>query len=195
MPWPPDRGDRVRSWHVLKEMSGWAEVWLASVDREGEYSAEARRVLEGVCERVHVEGVSGGWQRGRAALRGALGLWKGSATAGVLREPGLVRVVEGWLVETRFDWVYVFCSGMWGVWERGARGASHPAEAGWPGVWVDLVDVDSAKWKGLAAGRGWWDPKRWVYGLEARRVAGVEREVCAGQSPQNPSASAGFGAG
>ncbi|MEM6551475.1 MAG: glycosyltransferase [Planctomycetota bacterium] len=184
VPWPPDRGDRVRSWHVLREMSGWAEVWLASVDREGEYSAEAREVLEGaggVCERVHVEGVSGGWQRGRAAVRGALGLWKGSATAGVLREPGLVRVVRGWLEEARFDWVYVFCSGMWGVVAQGVgdRVWGVGEQDALPKLWVDLVDVDSAKWRGLASWLPWWHPQQWLYAIESARIEQVEREIWA----------------
>ncbi|MEM1213157.1 MAG: glycosyltransferase [Planctomycetota bacterium] len=173
VPWPPDRGDRVRSWHVLREMSGWAEVWLASVDREGEYTAGAKAALHAVCERVHAEGVAGTGQRAGAAVRGAMGVLKGSVTAGVLSEPGLVRVVKEWLAETRFDWVYVFCSGMWGVVERaGLDGQGTPHR-----LWVDLVDIDSAKWRGLAERLPRWDPKRWVYAREADQISAVERRV------------------
>ena len=66
------------------------------------------------------------------------------------------------------DVVLAFCSGM-------ARFALEPPLAGLPLV-LDMVDVDSMKWRELGATASW--PRKLVYDREARCLADFERTAC-----------------
>jgi sugar transferase (PEP-CTERM/EpsH1 system associated) len=74
--------------------------------------------------------------------------------------PALRRIVE----RQPPDVVLAYCSGM-------GRFAMHPVLAGFPLV-VDMVDVDSMKWRGLAARHG--GPMGWIYRREARLLSRFE---------------------
>ncbi len=118
-------------------------------------------VLRSMCRRVAA--VRLGWLSRWA--RGAQHLAAGrTATEGLFASRRLRRVVSAWSEETRFDAVVVFCSSM-------AQYLDVPGLAGVPAV-IDLVDVDSQKWLDYAART--YGVKRWVLGLEGRRLRRLE---------------------
>lgn len=161
VPYPPDKGDRIRNYHLLRALAGRGRVWLACLADEPvlpETTAELGRL----CERVAVVAAGG---RRRWARAGVSLLAGRSVSEGAFAEPGLTRVVGEWAAEAGFCTAVVSSSSL-------APYLRHPALAGVPGV-VDLVDVDSQKWLDFAAAaRG---PKRWLYRLEAARVRKLER--------------------
>lgn len=162
VPFPPDKGDRIRNYHLLRQLAGRGRVWLGCLADEP-VGAETVAELDRLCERVAVVPV-GRTRWPRAGLRLLTG---GSLSEGAFAEPRLRAVVRGWAAEAKFDAAVVSASSL-APYLRGR------ALAGTPAV-VDLVDVDSRKWLDFAdASR---PPKSWLYRLEARRVRAVERDL------------------
>ena len=163
VPHPPNRGDRIRSHHLLKFLSKRAEVHLACLADEA-VSEETRYWLDGCCTRSTIEPLptSARWIRavGSAARGRAL-------TEGLFRSPRLARTVRQWANETTFDAVVVFCSSMW-------QYSEIPELSNVPVV-VDLVDVDSQKWFDYAQQANVW--RRFVYETEGRRVRRLEGRI------------------
>ena len=163
VPYPPNRGDRIRSYHLLKFLAARAEVSLACTTEEP-VPADTRRYLTSFCEEVAICPTT---RYGRAAGAATSLVRGGSATEGHFWSPQLAAVLRGWRHRAKFDTVICYCSGMF-------RYIRDEAFAGIPVV-VDLVDVDSRKWLDCASGaRG---PAGWLYRLESRRVRQLEQEL------------------
>jgi len=167
VPYPPNRGDRIRSYHLLRYLSKHFQISLASVADEP-VTEQQREVLTGLTEQLAIKEL-GRW---RSRLRGCMGLMRGAAiTPSMLYDPGLARQVMQWHHEQPFDAVLTFCSGMINYarlltqpqYSLGQEPARHV---------LDLVDVDSGKWARYA--RQVLPPMRWVYALEAQRLQRIE---------------------
>jgi sugar transferase (PEP-CTERM/EpsH1 system associated) len=160
VPYPPDKGDRIRTYHLLRHLSRRARVFLACLDDE-EASPETTRTLEGLCADVAVVPAGGParWLRALASL--ALGR---TASEGLFSSPGLRRVVDEWASKVPFRSALASASSV-------APYLMRPGLEGVPVV-IDLVDADSEKWFDYAtASRG---PGAWLYRLEGRRLRGLE---------------------
>jgi sugar transferase (PEP-CTERM/EpsH1 system associated) len=160
VPYPPDKGDRIRNYHLLRQLARRCRVWLGCLADEPVDEA-ATAELDRLCERVAVVpvGKSSRW------LRAGLSLATGrSLSEGLFAEPGLRRFTHEWTRETGFDTAVVSASSLVPYLRRDGLENT-------PAV-VDLIDVDSQKWDDYAAAsRG---PKRWLYRLEAARVRKLE---------------------
>lgn len=159
VPYPPDKGDRIRNYHLLRQLARVADVWLAALADEPVAEAEAAE-LRRLAARVGVVPVSrvGRWVRAGASLVAG-----GSLSEGAFYEPGLDRLLAGWRREAPPAAVVVSASSLVPY----LRGPLHGLPA-----FVDLVDVDSQKWADFAAAtRG---PRRWLYQNEARRLRRLE---------------------
>lgn len=163
VPFPPDKGDRIRNYHVLRELARRGRVWLACLADEP-VPDNTRAALAGLCERVEVLPVSGK----KRWLRAAWSLLTGrSLTEGAFEESGLDAVLKAWVPEAGFSAAVVSASSLAPYLRRNGLEKL-------PGV-VDLVDVDSQKWFDFAASAK--PPKRWLYKLEGRRVRTLEKEL------------------
>lgn len=158
---PADRGDRIRTWHTLCELSRHADVSLACLADEPIRASSWEAVYERV-ERLAIEPApSGGAARGLA---------KGLATGRSVSEfafdsPALRRTIGEWTEDGGFDAALAVCSST----------ASYLEGLPIACRMVDLVDVDSRKWADYAEqARG---PRRWVYRREARKVAALEAAI------------------
>ncbi len=160
IPYPPNRGDRIRSYHLLRFLAARHNVHLACLADEP-VPAEHKAALAAWCARVAIVPL-----KGRARwLHAAASLARGrSATAGLFESAELRKVVDAWARDTKFDAAVAFCSSM-------VPYLHVPALAETPAI-VDLVDVDSQKWFDYAAGAS--PPKRWLFRLEGRRVHRLE---------------------
>jgi sugar transferase (PEP-CTERM/EpsH1 system associated) len=162
LPYPPDKGDRIRAYHIIRHLSQRAHVHLACLADEP-VPAESLKALQDLCARVHVVRVGPSrWARALSSLaRG------GSITAGAFYSPALSQVVRDWAIETRFAAAVASSSGMVAYLRR-------PELAGVPAL-IDLVDVDSQKWFDYAAAsRG---AKATLYRTEARRLRKLEASL------------------
>ncbi len=162
VPFPPNRGDRIRSYHFLRYLSQRFDVSLATLADEP-VSTETRRELTRLCARVAIEHVGRSrWVRAAASLAGGR-----SATEGLFASPALASTVRRWAGEHRFDAALVFCSSM-------VQYLNCPELAGVPAT-IDLVDVDSQKWFDYAEKTV--GLKRVLFNLEGRRLRELEQSL------------------
>src|ERR1700690_848619 len=162
VPYPPNRGDRIRSYHVLKFLSTRSDVDLACLADEP-VSKECHRMLESMCRRVAVAPLSPRlrWLKGMASLaRGR------SATEGLFYSQELAGIIQRWAEDTQYDITLAFCSSMAPYLNVG-RLRRVPCV-------VDLVDVDSQKWFDYAGQAR--RPASWLFRLEGRRVRKLEQQ-------------------
>lgn len=160
VPYPPDRGDRIRTYHVLRFLARHATVHLACLTDETPDPAAAA-ALRGLCAQVRIEPLDPclRWVR---ALRSVLA--GGTVTEGAFRSPALERALDDWGRDTSFDAVWITSSGLTPYLDLPSL-RDVPAH-------VDLIDVDSAKWETLGrTGRG---PRAAIHRLEARRLRRTE---------------------
>lgn len=162
LPFPPDRGDRIRSHHILKALARIAPVHVGCF-------------IDSEADRVHTQELArtaASWcvvQRSKPLpVAGVQALWRNepvSLTA--FASPALARWVENLLASGKIAAVYVF---------SGQMGQFVPAS--WAGPLVaDLVDVDSAKFEAYADEARF--PKNWLNAREGRLLCGVEAKLAA----------------
>ncbi|MBK1726963.1 TIGR03087 family PEP-CTERM/XrtA system glycosyltransferase [Halorhodospira neutriphila] len=165
LPWPPNKGDKIRSYHILRHLAERHAVHLGTfVDDPADWAhlPALREQCASVCARP--------LPRRRAGLRALSGLLRGEAlTLGWYRDPGLRRWVRRTLERRPVEAALAFSSSM-GQYLPGRRRGLRRV--------VDFVDVDSDKWRQFAAQRG--GPMRAVYRREARRLLAYERRLAAG---------------
>lgn len=162
IPYPPNKGDKIRSWNLLRGLAERHTVHLGTfVDDPDDWQHvdALRRVCGELCVRP--------LEPRRARLRSVGGLAAGRAlTIDFYRDSAL----SGWIANLsathRLDGVFVYSSSMAQYAER------LPLPAGVPRV-IDFCDVDSDKWAQYSRGHRW--PMSWVYGREARLLAHAER--------------------
>ncbi len=154
IPYPPDKGDKIRSYHQVRHLSNRHDVWCACfVDDPSDLKyVEALRVF---CRRVAAIPLS----PRQAALRGALRLVTGgSLTEGYCANARMRHALRAWSAEVTFDAVLVFSSGM----------APYADALNARRKVLDFCDLDSQKWRWYAEQST--GLRRWAYGVEARRL-------------------------
>lgn len=161
LPYPPNKGDKVRSYHLLRHLAQRYKVVLGTfVDDPADWPhVEALRAL---CAELRVEPIV------RASRR-----WWGAAAALVTGEPltlpyfrsaTLAEWTRDVVRRERIERAIAYSSPM----------AQYLLDLPVRAI-VDFVDLDSAKWEDYARRRGW--PVSLLYGLEARRLFAFERAV------------------
>jgi len=162
LPYPPNKGDKLRSYHLLRQLAERHRVWLGSFidDPKDEAHADALRPW---CAGLHLARL-----RPRSAQARSLPALLGAAplTLPYYRDAALARWVRGVAARERPDAVVVFSSAM----------AQYAEPLGLPTL-VDFVDVDSAKWTQYAPRHRW--PLSWLYRREGERLLAYERRVAA----------------
>ena len=160
LPYLPNRGDRIRAYHMLREMTRFARVSVFSYVHDDQEEAYARQI-EGA-ERVEVVRI----HRTRSLLAAGRGLLSSGRplTHCLLDAPGTRRRLAEMIARTTPDVVLAYCSGM-------ARLVLEPPLGTFPFA-LDMVDVDSSKWARLGASSA--APKSWIYRREARTLGAFE---------------------
>jgi polysaccharide biosynthesis protein PslH len=151
LPFPPDRGDKIRSHNLLKALASLTPVHVgcfaeSAADRAHE--DELAKVAASYClpmrgKPLPIAGIEAVARRECVSLA-------------AFRHPHLREWVARTLENNEIDTIYVFSGQMGQYVPRDWRGR----------LVVDLVDVDSAKYEAYAATAPW--PMRWVHAREAR---------------------------
>jgi len=156
IPYPPDKGDKIRSYRWLQALAATYRVHLGAFVDDSRDWAHAERV-QSLCVEVCLRPLS----PLRARLRSLPALLTGEAlTTAYYRDRGMAAWTRDLLVRRPISRVIVFSSAM-------AQYAL-VSEAAALRRLIDYVDVDADKWRQYAqrARR----PMRWVYAREARRL-------------------------
>lgn len=149
IPFPPDRGDKIRSHHILKALAELAPVHVATFAETAADRAQEPHLASLAASHCLVA-------RGKPLpVAGLQALLQGepiSLTA--FRHRAIVEFIERTLREKPVDTIYVF---------SGQMGQYVPAD--WDGrLVVDLGDVDSAKFESYARDAAW--PKSRLFARE-----------------------------
>ena len=161
VPYPPDKGERVRAFHEIQALSRDFRITLACLTHSPA-DCEAAEALRKWCDQIVLAPAGG--MAGRA--RGGLCLLRGkSATEGFFHSRKLVTMLTEEASQRPFDLVFAYCSSVLPA-ALAVPAAAHV---------IDLVDTDSAKWESYAQGSRW--PGSWVYRLEARAVRRLETQA------------------
>lgn len=163
LPYPPDKGDKVRSYHVLKHLAARHRVFLGTFIDEPEDEAHLEAV-SALCAGLHVARI-----RPRLARATSLSaLWRAEPlTTRYYRDTGLQDWVDRISAQESLDAAIVFSSAM----------AQYIPKTSSLPMLVDFVDVDSEKWNQYATMHGW--PLSWLYKREGTELLAYERATAA----------------
>lgn len=159
VPYPPDKGDKIRAFHQIRSLARHHRVHLLTL---ADGAVPDLAPLQAMCERVEVFPV----HRPMAYLRSAFGVLRPRPlTLSFFESAELRRRVEQLAASEKLDMVVAYSSSMAPYVEP---------FAGVPAV-LDMVDVDSAKWEQYSR----FAPRimRPVYALEARRLRAYEASL------------------
>ena len=163
IPYPPDKGDKIRSFHLLEGLASAYRVHLGTfVDeaRDWQYVETLRRWCASLEVRPLVP-----W---RATLRSARGLFTGEPlTDPYYCDPTLHRWVKATLEREAINAIVVLSSSM-------AQYVPDTQTRSTRCI-VDFGDVDSDKWLQYSGGARW--PTSWVYRREALRLEQREGHI------------------
>ncbi|WP_332740848.1 TIGR03087 family PEP-CTERM/XrtA system glycosyltransferase [Hydrogenophaga sp.] len=164
LPYPPNKGDKVRSYHLLRHLLQRHRVFLGTFMDDPD-DEQHLSTLKAMCPDLHVERIV----PRNAKLKSLTGLLTGEAlTLAYYRSTGMQRWVQEVASQHRLQASVVFSSAM-----------AQYAQPLLPQVpmLVDFVDVDSAKWTQYAPAHRW--PLSMLYRREGQRLLSYERVVAA----------------
>ena len=158
IPFPPNKGDKVRSFNILRELARSHRVFLGTFVDHPDDVLHVERLSEW-CEEVCAIRL----HPARARLASLRGLLTGEAlSVTYYRSGGLTRWARAVVQRHGIRHGLAFSGPM----------AQYLEGIGVDVRVIDFCDVDSAKWAEYAArGRG---PMAWVYGREAQRLGAFE---------------------
>lgn len=160
LPYPPNKGDKIRSYHLLRFLAERYRVHLGTF-------------IDDPADRVHVDAVRQ-WcadvnvvelNPRQAKLASLRGLLTGEAlTLPYYRNAGLSDWVRDTVSNNTIGIAVAFSSAM-----------AQYVPPGMPVKLMDMVDVDSDKWAQYAPTKPW--PLSWLYRRETRRLAEWESSI------------------
>lgn len=163
IPYPPDKGDKIRAYHVLKHLTGKHEVHLACmIDNKRDLrAAEELRSL--VARLICVP-----LQPSRQRLTMLQAWFTGKPlTVHYFYSNALRSQLQALARSLNFDVLYVYSSNV----------AENVCDLKFPLRIIDFCDLDSEKFKQYAANSR--PPYSWLYRMEGARLAAYEKHVAA----------------
>jgi sugar transferase (PEP-CTERM/EpsH1 system associated) len=167
IPYPPNKGDKIRSFNEIKYLSQKNEVdliCLADDKKDLVYVKE----LEKICGKVSVFFLD----KKTALLRGFLSLLKNRPiSAGYFYLSGVQNVFDKWIKESDYDAVLCFCSPM----------AEYVFRCGYQKklkdihLAMDFCDLDSDKWNQYSKNSSFI--KKRIYKKESKLLSEYEKKV------------------
>jgi sugar transferase (PEP-CTERM/EpsH1 system associated) len=160
-PYPPNKGDKIRSYHLLKHLAKYYRVHLGTFiddEKDHEYLDKVKSLCSETCiVDLHPR---------IARLRSLVGFLYGQPlTLPYYRDADLQAWVNGILENRHIKHILVFSSGM----------AQYVSGAGSAKRIIDFVDIDSDKWMQYSATTRW--PFSWIYRRESKLLLEYERSV------------------
>lgn len=167
VPYPPNRGDKIRSFHVVRDLARRHEVYLGClVDRDEDLAFIPR--LASLVRRMEFARISP--RIGR--LKSAPGLLRGRPlSVSYFHSPLLQAGIDDILASADIDVILCSCAPMAEYLYRSREAAAVRAAV----RVMDLIDVDSEKWLQYAQRRSRWTA--WLYRHEGRCLAEYEQRI------------------
>jgi sugar transferase (PEP-CTERM/EpsH1 system associated) len=167
LPYPPNKGDKIRSYHFIRYLAARHDVYVATLidDAADLAHVDALRRLVRELHIAHIE-------RRSKAITAARALASGRPVSlAWFHTAPLQRAVDALVTRVAFDAILGFSSPMAEYVFRSRRRNALVAA----GKALDLIDIDSYKWQQYAERSR--APLRWLYAREARLLASYERRL------------------
>ncbi len=162
VPWPPDRGDRITTWHFLQHLLDRGATVRVGCFAEEDRDAQGVEFLRRRCAAVEAPRLD----RRVRKITSLRGLASGEPlTLPFFRSVSLQRAVDSWCATGDVDLVHVYSSSM----------AQYALRSRARARVMQFAELDSDKWRQYAAVAG--PLGRWIYGREARRLLAFEDRV------------------
>jgi len=161
IPFPPNKGDKIRSFHWLKHLARKHRIYLGTfVDDPADW--DHVKTLGEYCEEVVAIPLNPLWGR----LKSLRGLTSGDPlTLPYYANSRMKRWAQSVVEEKSIDAVFVFSSAM-----------AQFVDPDWECVKIiDFVDVDSDKWHQYAQSKPFWSA--WIYRREGDRLLQYDRAI------------------
>lgn len=161
IPYPPNKGDKIRSFHFLKALAEKYEVYLGTFidDPDDKQYVDA---LKPYCKDSFCVDL----QPKLAKLKSLSGFLTGEALSlPYYRNAALQAWVDQTIAEQNIQHALIFSSPMAQYLENQAKVS----------LVADFVDVDSDKWRQYAGSKTW--PASWVYRREAQKLLNFETHI------------------
>lgn len=161
IPYPPNKGDKIRSFNFLKALTTQFDVFLGTF-------------VDDPDDRVHVEALKPfcadlcciDLHPGASKIKSLVGLLTREALSlPYYRHAALQQWVDRVVTDHAIDRALIFSSPM----------AQYVAGKSGIKIVADFVDVDSDKWRQYAASKTW--PMSWIYRREAAKLFEFERKM------------------
>ncbi|WP_205422767.1 TIGR03087 family PEP-CTERM/XrtA system glycosyltransferase [Seongchinamella sediminis] len=165
IPYPPNKGDKIRSFHLLHHLSQHFDIYLGSfVDDEDDWpwAPEVEKFCQAMCLRPLNPRL--------ARLRSLRGLLSGEALSiPYYADAEMRQWVARAVVRYGIRHAIVYSSAMAQYLPGGGGGFRRKV--------IDFVDVDSDKWQQYARQKPW--PLSWIYRREGRCLLALEKALAA----------------
>jgi len=171
IPFPPDKGDKIRAFHELRALAAHHEVDLFTLVDDPADLAH-REALDQVCRRVTIERIYPKLARIRSLPSVVT---RTPLTLPYFYSAKLHRQISQAVATRGYDRVFVYCSAMAQYVDHTQQALGGNTGSTAPMI-VDLVDVDSNKWAQYADATH--IPFSTVFRKEARDLRSYERRVC-----------------
>lgn len=161
LPYPPNKGDKIRSYHLLKHLAKQWRVHLVTFidDENDEQYAET---LSDICASIYIQRIA----PLPAKIKALFGLVSGGSFSDAFYRYGAVQAEVDRLINTH-DIKQAFCYST----PMAQYLTKHPALH----CYMDFVDMDSFKWKQYAAQHR--VPMSWVFATEFKRLLAREQRI------------------
>ncbi len=163
IPYPPNKGDKIRSFHLLHHLSQHFDIYLGSFVDDPEdwpWAPEVEKFCQGMCLRP--------LDARLATVRSLRGFLSGQALSiPYYDDAELKRWVADVVAAQGIRHAIVYSSAMAQFLPSGGAGFRRKV--------IDFVDVDSDKWQQYALQKPW--PLSWVYRREARCLLALEQAL------------------
>jgi sugar transferase (PEP-CTERM/EpsH1 system associated) len=171
IPYPPNKGDKIRSFNELRYLAGLGRVTLAAlVDDPRDF--QYRKKLEDLCDRVLLAPIA---PRRKKIVSLSAPFSGRPMSVHYFYDSGLQRQIDQLLETEEFDGIFCF-SATSAEYVFRSRALNRDS-ARCPLLVMDFCDVDSRKWHDYSTSvRG---PLAWLYRLEGRLLENYESRVIA----------------
>lgn len=160
LPYPPDKGEKIRAWHIFEHLAQTHRMHLGCfIDDPADWAHLPR--LRVRCADIACFGLHRRWQKLKALLR----LRPGRPLSLAYFHDRRLRRWAGAKLAGGIGRAFVYCSAM----------APYVMDAHGVRRILDMVDVDSEKWADYASRSS--PPARWLWAREARTLLGFERRA------------------
>lgn len=163
IPYPPNKGDKIRSWHLLRVLSDKYSIFLGCFI-DDLHDLRYQHVLEDICEECCFIRVHSGITKVKSLTKL---LSNKSLSEGFYASRKMQQWVQSVAIRNGVDKVVMYCSVM-------AQYVFYE-NAPFSVRLIDFVDVDSDKWRQYAVNKSW--PANWIYRRESERLLSFERKV------------------